>query len=156
MKPNNIFKIVDKKLRSVIKGMSMGDYVNLLPNASPLAHDINKIGKKTAFTNCNIFDGLRPELKEDMAVLVEGDKILDVGHREQVTIPYGYFVVDAEVQTMMPGIIDSHVHECSPFTYVPNRAAIRQMPIQVALNNMRTVSSGVTTVCDMGGGRKEL
>ena len=151
MKPNNIFKIVDKKLRSVIKGMSMGDYVNLLPNASPLAHDINKIGKKTAFTNCNIFDGLRPELKEDMTVLVEGDKILDVGHREQVTIPYGYFVVDAEFQTMMPGIIDSHVHECSPFTYVPNRAAIRQMPIQVALNNMRTVSSGVTTVCDMGG-----
>ena len=51
----------------------------------------------------------------------------------------------------MPGLIDNHVHLCSPFTYEATISAIRQMPMQVLLNNMRTVYSGVTTVCDMGG-----
>ena len=145
------YHLVNKKLRSAVKGMSMGDYNHSLFNASPLAHDINKVGNKIAFTNCNIFDGLHPVLKEDITVLVEGDKIFDVAHGEQITIPNDYYIVDAEGRTMMPGFIDSHVHECSPFTYQANRTAIRQMPIQVALNNMRTVYSGVTTICDMGG-----
>jgi hypothetical protein len=43
------------------------------------------------------------------------------------------------------------VHQCSPLTYQVNMAAVRQMPMQIALNNMQTVYSGVTTVCDMGG-----
>ena len=51
----------------------------------------------------------------------------------------------------MPGLIDCHMHICSPFTYEVNIRTIRQMRKQIALDNMRTVYSGVTTVCDMGG-----
>jgi imidazolonepropionase-like amidohydrolase len=150
----NIHKILDPintNLRSAVKRISMGDYTSLLPKVSPFAPKMNIVGNRIAFTNCNIFDGIHTELKEDMIVLVEGDKILDAGYKKQVPVRDNFYHVDAEGQTILPGLIDNHVHECSPFTYDANSSAIRQMPIQIALNVMRTVYSGVTTVCDMGG-----
>jgi imidazolonepropionase-like amidohydrolase len=116
-----------------------------------LAYEINHVGDKIAFINCNIFDGICPELQEEMTVLVERDKIIDVDHGEQITVPDNFYQINADGQTIIPGFIDNHVHQCSPFTYEANRSAVRQMPIQVAINNMRTVCSGVTTICDMGG-----
>ncbi|MEN6320317.1 MAG: amidohydrolase family protein [Syntrophaceae bacterium] len=148
---NTISSTISSKLRSVVKGISMGDYIAPLSKTSPLIHEMNNAGKKIAFTNCNIFDGVHPERKENMIVLIEGDKIFDIGRGEQMKVPENFHVVDAEGRTIMPGLIDSHVHECSPFTYQPNATAVRQMPMQIALNNMRTVYSGVTTICDMGG-----
>ena len=138
-------------LRSLVKSLFMGDYIDLLLKTSPLHNEMNNAGKKIALTNCNIFDGILPELKNNMTLLIEGDKIFDVGHGQHLTIPDGFYVIDIEGRTLMPGFIDSHVHECSPFTYNVNASAVRQMPLQVALNNMRTVYSGITTVCDMGG-----
>ena len=129
----------------------MGNYIATLLNASPLLHTMNSVGNRIAFTNCHIFDRIHSELKEDMTLLVEGDKISNVGHRAQLTVPDNFYIIDTAGQTIMPGLIDNHVHLCSPFTYEATISAIRQMPMQVLLNNMRTVYSGVTTVCDMGG-----
>ena len=138
-------------LRSATKGIILGDYIFPLSKTTPLVHEVNRVGNRIAFTNCNIFDGLHPELEADMVILVEGDKILDIGYRPQLTVPDNFFTVDAEGRTIMPGLIDSHIHICSPFTYQTNLVAVRQMPMQIALNNQRTVYSGVTTACDMGG-----
>lgn len=151
MNIHQILDAINTNLRSAIKSISMGGYTSTLSKVSPLVHEMNTVCNRIAFTNCNIFDGIHAELKEDMIVLVEGDKIFDVGYREQIAVPDNFFRVDAEGQTILPGLIDSHVHECSPFTYEANMSAVRQMPIQIALNVMRTVYSGVTTVCDMGG-----
>ena len=151
MKLNNIFQGINKNLRSVIKRFSMGDYIDLLLNTSPLTHEINKKGKRLAFTNCNVFDGISSDIKKDMTVLVDGDKILNFGSGELIIIPDDFYTIDMEGRTLMPGLIDSHIHGCSPFTYIANASAVRQMPMQVALNNMRTVYCGVTTICDMGG-----
>ncbi|MFZ2399822.1 MAG: amidohydrolase family protein [Smithella sp.] len=148
---HKILGTFNTSLRSAVKRISMGDYTSHLSKASPLIHEINTVGNKIAFTNCNIFDGIHAELKEDMVVLVEGDEILDVGYKKQITVPDDFYRVDAEGQTILPGLIDNHVHECSPFTYEANSSAVRQTPMQIALNVMRTVYSGVTTVCDMGG-----
>jgi imidazolonepropionase-like amidohydrolase len=138
-------------LRSAIKSIIMGDYVAPLSKTKPLAHEMNGLGNNIAFTNCNVFDGWHAELQEDMVVLVSRDKILDVGHKEQMTVPSGFATIDVEGRTIMPGLIDSHVHMCSPFTYRLNSTAIRQMPKQIVLNYQLTAYSGVTTVCDMGG-----
>ena len=138
-------------LRSATKGIILGDYISPLSKTTPLVQEINNVGNRIAFTNCNIFDGLHPGLKADMVILVEGDKILDVGYRPQIPVPDNFFTIDAEGRTIMPGLIDSHMHICSPFMYQTSLGAVRQMPMQIALNNQRTVYSGVTTVCDMGG-----
>jgi len=144
---------MNNKLRSAVKRIGMGGYINSLSRSGPLRHEMNRVGTKIAFINGKIFDGIHPELKEDMTLLIDGDKITDFGHKDQITIPENFFVINAAGQMIMPGFIDSHVHICSPFTYDVNIPAIRQMRKQIALNNMRTVYSGVTTVCDMGGPR---
>ncbi len=146
-----ILDAFDANLRSAVKSIIMGDYTSPLSRVSPLVHDMNTVGNRIAFTNCNIFDGIHSELKEDMTVLVEGDKILDVGHKKKIPVPDNFYLVDAEGQTLLPGLIDNHVHACSPFAYEANTSAVRQMPLQIALNVMRTAYSGVTTACDMGG-----
>ena len=138
-------------LRSAIKRIVLGDYASLLFKTGPLFQEASNAGNGIAITNCNLFDGLNPELKKDIIILVVGDKIFDVGYRPQITVPENFYTVNAEGRTIMPGLIDNHMHVCSPFTYQANRAAVRQMPMQIALNNLRTVYSGVTTVCDMGG-----
>lgn len=129
----------------------MGDYISLLYKDKMFIRKVNTFGNRIAFTNCNIFDGIHDELKKDMTILIEDDKILDVGHKQQITVQGNFHQIDAKSQTILPGLIDNHVHECSPFTYEANASAVRQMPLQIGLNLMQTISSGVTTVCDMGG-----
>jgi imidazolonepropionase-like amidohydrolase len=145
-----ISESIDTRLRSAIKSISMGDYVSNLLETSPLKLEENKSAKRVAFTNCNVFDGSSPELKKDMTVLVDGDRISHVGGG-RVGVPDGFHVYDAGGKTIMPGMIDGHVHECSPFTYDMTATAVRQMPLQIARNNMQTVAGGFTTICDMGG-----
>jgi imidazolonepropionase-like amidohydrolase len=151
MSINEFIDVINTNLRLAVKRISMGDYKYSLSKEGPLIHEMNSVGNKIALTNCNIFNGINTELKEDMIILVEGDKILDVGYKKQIAVPENFYRIDAEGRTMLPGLIDNHVHECSPFTYEANASAVRQMPIQIGLNVMRTVYSGVTTVCDMGG-----
>lgn len=145
------FQSFNKNLRLAAKKISMGGYLDPLRDLSPLALDINKAGNEFAFINCRVFDGLNSRINEDMTVLVKDGRISDLGHRDTISIPEAFHIIDGKGRTMMPGFIDSHVHQCSPFSYRPNSATRRQMMAQVALNNIQTVNSGVTTVCDMGG-----
>ena len=146
-----IFNVLNSKLRSAVKRISMGGYVNSLLDSGLLHHELNDRVRNIAFTNCGVFDGIDSEIKQEMTVLISGDKIIGVAHKDKIAIPESFLKMDLAGQIIMPGLIDSHAHLCSPFTYEVNIAAVRQMRKQLALNNMRTVSSGVTTVCDMGG-----
>jgi imidazolonepropionase-like amidohydrolase len=148
---DNIIRNINSKLRSVVKFIGMGDSITHLLDSRPSDNVVNNIGEKIAFTNCNIFDGTHSFLKEEMVVLVKGEKILDVGHKDQIPVPDDFYISDSEGHTLMPGLIDNHIHLCSPFTYKLNIPACRQMTLQIAFNVMQTAYSGVTTVCDMGG-----
>lgn len=148
-----VFNSVNHQLRSGVKKLSMGGYVHTLKRSRPVLHEINRKGNRIALTHCNLFDGVAPELKMNMTILINGETIAAVGTMEEIAIPEDFFIVDAAGQTIMPGLIDSHTHLCSPFTYEVNIPAVRQMKKQIALNHMQTVYSGVTTVCDMGGPR---
>ena len=139
------------KARSCLKKLLMGNHVHSAPNEQRLQVAPQKIGGKIAFRNCSLFDGAHRHLKKEMTILVAGDTITAVGRAEKIPVPEGYFVVDTEGKTVLPGLIDNHVHLCSPFTYDVNIPAIRQMRKQIAFNNRRTLDSGVTTICDMGG-----
>jgi imidazolonepropionase-like amidohydrolase len=64
---------------------------------------------QTLFTNVNIFDGKSDTLAEGMSVLVEGNLIKkvakgEIGARDDAT------VIDGGERTLMPGLIDNHVH----------------------------------------------
>jgi imidazolonepropionase-like amidohydrolase len=44
------------------------------------------------------------------AVLIEGDKIKQVGSSSQVGVPAGAKIIDLGTATLLPGLIDSHTH----------------------------------------------
>jgi len=58
----------------------------------------------TAIKNAHIFDG--NNIIDDKLILIEGERILSVGG----DIPTGATIIDANNATLMPGLIDSHVH----------------------------------------------
>jgi len=63
-------------------------------------------GMSTAIQNVRIFDGSR--VIPLGTVVIRDGKIIKVG--ERVSIPEGSEVIDGEGQTLLPGLIDAHVH----------------------------------------------
>ena len=60
-----------------------------------------------------------------------------------------YKVVDLKGWTILPGLIDNHVHITSPFMRGDNVLSL--MDQQIEYNFRNCVMSGVTTVRDVGG-----
>ena len=60
------------------------------------------------FTNINVFDGVNESLIANASVLVEGNLIKTVS-TSTITAP-GATVIDGDGRTLMPGLIESHVH----------------------------------------------
>src|SRR5271165_5839119 len=60
------------------------------------------------FANCAVLDGTNRERREDCHVLVEGDRIREVSDRPIASAAAE--TVDLEGRTLMPGLIDAHVH----------------------------------------------
>lgn len=84
MNSEGIFNAVNNQLRAAVKRIGMGGYINSLSEGGPLLHKMNRRGNGVAFTNCSLFDGIHSKLQSDMTVLIIGDKIFEVGHKEQI------------------------------------------------------------------------
>ena len=57
-----------------------------------------------------LLDGHAAPPLHHAAVLVEGNRIVEVGPAAELEIPPEYTVVDTTGRTMMPGLIDLHAH----------------------------------------------
>lgn len=64
------------------------------------------------FKGGNLFDGTGADLIKDAVVVMKGSKFSAVGKNGQVKIPEGkdVEVIDTTGKTMIPGLIDSHIH----------------------------------------------
>src|SRR5580693_2300024 len=61
-----------------------------------------------AIRAAHLFDAKSGTMLNNQIVVVRGDRIADVG--EAVQIPAGATVIDLGTATVLPGMIDSHVH----------------------------------------------
>ena len=84
-------------------------------------------------TGCRLVDGLGDTARDDQSILVEGDRIRAV-ESGRPDVPDAD-VVDLAGRTVLPGLIDTHVH-----TTLMDRACL---PLFLA--------AGVTSVRDVGG-----
>ena len=63
-----------------------------------------------AIVGVRLIDGLGGALIDDAVVIIDGNRILEVASREEVQIPAHAIIYDARGKTLMPGLIDAHLH----------------------------------------------
>ena len=57
-----------------------------------------------------LIDGTGSPSQSEMTILIEGNKIIKVGKKQNIKIPVQAQVIDASDRVVVPGLIDSHVH----------------------------------------------
>ena len=105
---------------------------------------------QTLFTNVNVFNGVDDELKKH-DVLIEDNLIQRVGRN--LDAPEGATVIDGGGRTLMPGLIDAHVHLNMLAGNSPaemESANWDEIASAAAVAAMEYLESGVTTVRGMG------
>jgi imidazolonepropionase-like amidohydrolase len=107
-----------------------------------------------ALKAARLFDGKSKTLLQNGVVIVQGDKIVDVG--SNVGIPSGAKVIDLGDATLSPGFMDAHTHLTLDYTDF-NKRRIEELSLNVSEQAIRatayaraTVEAGFTTVRDVG------
>jgi len=103
------------------------------------------------FTGATLIDGTGAKPIEDASIIVEDEKIKEVG--KALDVPRGAEVIDVAGRTLMPGLIDSHVHLCSNGD--PDIMRMIHYPMGMLQlfgyrNALNELEVGFTTVRDMG------
>lgn len=83
----------------------------------------------------------------DQIVLLQGDRIIAIGPRATLPIPAGARRIEARGLTLMPGLVDMHVH-LAPTPGQPGDAAQRALAVMLA--------HGITTIRGMAGSTANL
>jgi imidazolonepropionase-like amidohydrolase len=93
---------------------------------------------------------------DGMAILVEGEKIAKVGLTQEVEIPEGAEVIDATDKTVMPGMIDAHLHVMgdgdprTPWVARTVQASIGTLALMSYVNAKKDLEAGFTALRDAG------
>jgi imidazolonepropionase-like amidohydrolase len=92
-----------------------------------------------------LFDPKSGKNLVNQVILVQADRIADVGPADRVTIPQGARVIDLSRATVLPGLIDRHVHLIQDAQVNDGRAALTGLNYA-----LKDLSAGFTTLQDMG------
>jgi imidazolonepropionase-like amidohydrolase len=97
----------------------------------------------TAIRAGRMFSGTSSTVVANQVILIEGDRITAVG--SNVRIPDGAAVIDLGAATVLPGMIDTHVHlyDQQNGQSVTSRAAV------AIANAAKTLNAGFTTAVDL-------
>lgn len=103
------------------------------------------------FTNVKVWDGTSESLK-NADVLVENNMIKEIG--TDIEAPRGATTIDGKGGTLMPGLIDSHVHFAlngAGLNDIENNQTWEDIAIGATAMAEMYLMEGFTTVRDMGG-----
>lgn len=101
-----------------------------------------------------LIDGHEGPPIADSVILIDGKRIVAVGTRDSLKVPTGAKVIDVRGYTVLPGLVDRHVHldllghadyKYWHATYAPRADEV------YATSARQLLSAGVTTAVDLGG-----
>jgi len=107
-----------------------------------------------AILGATLIDGTGHDPIENAAIVIEGARIRAIGPRAAVSLPPNATVIEAQGKTLLPGLIDCHVHIGfqSGFNLMRRITTPPSLNIMHAVPNCRaTLEGGITTVRDAGG-----
>jgi imidazolonepropionase-like amidohydrolase len=102
----------------------------------------------------HLFDATSDKLRDNVLLVIDGQRITKVAPAGEVTIPSGATVVDLSNAWVLPGLIDCHTHlEARADQYDPINE-VRETPFMGGFNGVvnanKTLLAGFTSVRDVG------
>jgi imidazolonepropionase-like amidohydrolase len=121
------------------------------------------VTQPVALCGGTLIDGNGGPPLEDACVLIRGREVQAVGRRESLVTPDDALVYDIAGKTVLPGLIDGHVHlrsyagqDRSDFYMWSQATFLEEQVLHAAANARRALTAGFTTVRDAAGARVEI
>ncbi len=108
-----------------------------------------------AYTNLNLLDVKNEVLINDAVIIVQEGRFKNIG--QSIQIPKDAEVTDLQGKTVIPGLIDAHIHSILDASANPEKNLIEEndaltiIKAQKALE--KTLKAGITYVRDLGGAK---
>lgn len=103
---------------------------------------------KLALVGARLITMKGDEVIEEGTVLVEGNKIVAIGNKNEVAVPKGYKTIDVAGKTIIPGLVDVHWHGA--------QGTGDEIVPQQSWFNYAALTFGVTTIHDPSNDTSEF
>ena len=107
-----------------------------------------------AIVGGRIIDGYGGPVLENGVVLIAGERIVAVGREDDVNVPPGTPVIDANGHTVLPGLIDMHVHlhivGHGDYKRWNDLYGTKDASVVMPIAARQLLSAGVTSARDLG------
>jgi len=99
-----------------------------------------------------LIDGTGADPIENTVIVIENERIKDVGRKSEVSTPQNAQTIDAAGKMILPGLIEAHVHLWGAMTMNPHDWLIDPISIRAIRSTVeaqRLLEAGYTSVRDM-------
>jgi imidazolonepropionase-like amidohydrolase len=129
-------------VRTILSGVAL----SLLSTGTGAAQQLALVGGMW-------LDGYEAPAVHNATILIDGDRIVAVGPSSEIEIPAGTEILDTRGMTMLPGLIDLHVHTMflghgEYSEYLPFFTPKKEEMMEIAAKQL--LMAGVTTAVDLG------
>ena len=130
--------------RKFLVGLLVGLFATIVPSWAQSPRVI-------AIRAGHLFDSKSGNMLPNQVVLIEGDKISNLGAADKIQIPAGAQVIDLSQATVMPGLVDAHTHIYSSLSAGARVNTTKEAWTLMAVENaLTTLRAGFTAGRDVG------
>ena len=130
-------------------------FLPLLAGTLASAEEYPRPSVPVAIVNGMLLDGYEAEPIHEAVVLFEGNRIVAVGKKAEIDLPAEALRIDAGGKTVMPGLIDGHVHvdligHGDYDRYYEFLRGTERLPEAMPIATKQMIRAGVTSAIDLG------